>query len=162
MNYISGNTSKKFKENRLLDMPFRARPSKYRYSKTSKFMANTCTQIHIQAVFAVQSRDCIIRSVWKCFLKMDQRNEILLKNAFHGRKDRVLFLTANPKYQMLSSILEIRTSIIERRLSLKNTKIYWRNLKLIMMSGSCLNLLITTCWTVLFEILIYLEKYFHA
>ena len=28
-------------------------------------MANTYTQIHIQAVFAVQSRDCIIRSSWK-------------------------------------------------------------------------------------------------
>ena len=28
-------------------------------------MANTFTQIHIQAVFAVQNRDCIIRPVWK-------------------------------------------------------------------------------------------------
>lgn len=28
-------------------------------------MANTYTQIHIQCVFAVQNRDCIIRNVWK-------------------------------------------------------------------------------------------------
>jgi len=28
-------------------------------------MANTYTQIHIQAVFAVQSRECIIRNSWK-------------------------------------------------------------------------------------------------
>lgn len=28
-------------------------------------MANTYTQIHIQAVFAVQNRDCIIRNSWK-------------------------------------------------------------------------------------------------
>lgn len=28
-------------------------------------MANTYTQIHIQAVFAVQNRDCVIRKEWK-------------------------------------------------------------------------------------------------
>ena len=28
-------------------------------------MANTYTQIHIQAVFAVQNRECIIRNIWK-------------------------------------------------------------------------------------------------
>lgn len=28
-------------------------------------MANTYTQIHIQAVFAVQNRDCIIKPAWK-------------------------------------------------------------------------------------------------
>ncbi len=28
-------------------------------------MANTYTQIHIQAVFSVQNRDCVIRKVWK-------------------------------------------------------------------------------------------------
>ena len=28
-------------------------------------MANTYTQIHIQAVFAVQSRNCLIRKAWK-------------------------------------------------------------------------------------------------
>ena len=28
-------------------------------------MANTNTQIHIQAVFSVQSRDCIIQKAWK-------------------------------------------------------------------------------------------------
>jgi len=28
-------------------------------------MANTYTQIHIQAVFAVQNRECIIRNSWK-------------------------------------------------------------------------------------------------
>ena len=28
-------------------------------------MANTYTQIHIQAVFAVQNRQCLIRKVWK-------------------------------------------------------------------------------------------------
>lgn len=31
-------------------------------------MANTYTQIHIQAVFAVQDRDCIIMNTWKCEL----------------------------------------------------------------------------------------------
>jgi REP element-mobilizing transposase RayT len=30
-----------------------------------KVMANTYTQIHIQAVFAVQNRECIIRNSWK-------------------------------------------------------------------------------------------------
>jgi len=28
-------------------------------------MANTYTQLHIQAVFAVQNRECIIRNSWK-------------------------------------------------------------------------------------------------
>ena len=28
-------------------------------------MANTYTQIHIQAVFTVQDRNCIIRKLWK-------------------------------------------------------------------------------------------------
>jgi len=28
-------------------------------------MANTYTQVHIQAVFSVQNRDCIIKQVWK-------------------------------------------------------------------------------------------------
>jgi len=28
-------------------------------------MANTYTQIHIQAVFAVKFRECVIRKIWK-------------------------------------------------------------------------------------------------
>jgi putative transposase len=28
-------------------------------------MANTYTQIHLQAVFSVQDRDCIIKRIWK-------------------------------------------------------------------------------------------------
>ncbi len=28
-------------------------------------MANTYTQIHIQAVFSVQNRDCVIQKTWK-------------------------------------------------------------------------------------------------
>ena len=46
--------------------------SVYRYQqreiiliKWDHIMANTYTQIHIQAIFAVQNRDCIIRKSWK-------------------------------------------------------------------------------------------------
>ena len=42
-------------------------------------MANTYTQIHIQSVFSVQNRDCIIKKAWKAELI----KSIILRASLH-------------------------------------------------------------------------------
>jgi putative transposase len=72
-------------------------------------MANTYRQIHIQAVFAVQNRDCIIQGDWKDELYkyitgivQNNKHKMLAINgmpdhvqSFHGRRDMALFHTVS-------------------------------------------------------------------
>jgi REP element-mobilizing transposase RayT len=73
-------------------------------------MANTYTQIHIQAVFAVQSRDCIIRSVWKDALYkyltgVVQKNKHKM-SAINGMPDHVHIFFGMRPTQSLSELMQ--------------------------------------------------------
>jgi REP element-mobilizing transposase RayT len=73
-------------------------------------MANTYTQIHIQAVFAVQNRDCVIRPAWKSDLYkyitgiVQKNNHKML--AINGMPDHVhIFFGMRPD-QSLSDLMQ--------------------------------------------------------
>ena len=73
-------------------------------------MANTYTQIHIQAVFAVQSRDCIIRRGWKDELYkyitgivQNNKHKML---AINGMPDHVHILFGFRPSQSLSDLMQ--------------------------------------------------------
>lgn len=73
-------------------------------------MANTYTQIHIQAVFAVQNRDCLIRDVWKQELYqyiagIVQRNKHKIL-AINGMSDHVHILFGFRPSQSLSELMQ--------------------------------------------------------
>jgi len=57
-------------------------------------MANTYTQIHIQAVFSVQNRDCIIHKSWKdeLYIKSDPNfsTQQILEKCVHAFPDNQL------------------------------------------------------------------------
>jgi putative transposase len=55
-------------------------------------MANTFTQIHIQAVFAVQNRDCIISNSWKEELYK------YMTGIFHNHNHKVLAINGMPDH----------------------------------------------------------------
>jgi putative transposase len=73
-------------------------------------MPNTFTQIHIQAVFTVQNRDCIIKQLWKAELYkyitgiiQNQGHKVL---AINGMPDHVhVFLGMRPT-QSLSELMQ--------------------------------------------------------
>jgi putative transposase len=73
-------------------------------------MANTYTQIHIQAVFAVQNRDCIINNSWKDELykyitgivKNNQHKPL----AINGMPDHVHVLFGMRPSQSLSDLMQ--------------------------------------------------------
>jgi len=73
-------------------------------------MANTYTQIHIQAVFAVQNRDCIIHSNWKDELHkyiagiVDNNNHKLL--SINGMPDHIHILFGLRPSQSLSDLMQ--------------------------------------------------------
>ena len=73
-------------------------------------MANTYTQIHIQAVFTVQNRDCIIRNSWKDELYkyiagiINNNNHKLL--AINGMPDHVHILFGQRPSQSLSDLMQ--------------------------------------------------------
>jgi putative transposase len=73
-------------------------------------MANTYTQIHIQAVFTVQNRDCIIRNKWKNELYkyitgiVQNNNHKLL--AIGGMPDHVHILFGLRPAQSLSDLMQ--------------------------------------------------------
>ena len=73
-------------------------------------MANTFTQIHIQAVFAVQNRDCIIQSGWKDELYkyitgivQNNKHKML---AINGMPDHVHILFGFRPSQSLSDLMQ--------------------------------------------------------
>ena len=73
-------------------------------------MANTYTQIHIQSVFSVQNRDCIIRRTWKN--ELYQYITGIIQNhghkliAINGMPDHIhLFLGMRPT-QSLSDLMQ--------------------------------------------------------
>jgi putative transposase len=73
-------------------------------------MANTYTQIHIQAVFSVQSRDCIIHRKWKDELYkymtgIVQNNKHKLL-AINGMPDHVHILFGLRPSQSLSDLMQ--------------------------------------------------------
>lgn len=73
-------------------------------------MANTYTQIHIHAVFAVQNRDCIIGNKWKDELYkyiagiLKNHNHKLL--AINGMPDHIHILFGMRPSQSLSDLLQ--------------------------------------------------------
>jgi putative transposase len=73
-------------------------------------MANTYTQIHIQAVFAVQNRDCIIQRTWKDELHkyisgiVENNNHKLL--AINGMPDHIHILFGLRPSQSLSDLMQ--------------------------------------------------------
>ena len=76
-------------------------------------MANTYTQIHIQAVFAVQNRDCIIQSTWKEQLYkyitgiiQNHRHKLL---AINGMPDHIhIFFGYRPAQSLADLIQDIK------------------------------------------------------
>jgi len=73
-------------------------------------MANTYTQIHIQAVFVVQNRDCIIQSGWKDELYkyitgivQNNKHKML---AINGMPDHVHILFGFRPSQSLSDLMQ--------------------------------------------------------
>lgn len=73
-------------------------------------MANTYTQIHIQMVFAVQNRDCIIRESWKEELYKYMTGIIQNHNhkvlAINGMPDHVHILIGMRPTQSLSELMQ--------------------------------------------------------
>ncbi len=73
-------------------------------------MANTYTQIHIQAVFAVQNRECIIRNSWKDELYkyisgiVQNNNHKLL--SINGMPDHIHILFGLRPSQSLSDLMQ--------------------------------------------------------
>ena len=73
-------------------------------------MANTYTQLHIQAVFAVQTRDCILRKEWKDELYkyitgiIQNHNHKVL--AINGMPDHVHKLFGMRPTQSLSDLMQ--------------------------------------------------------
>ena len=73
-------------------------------------MANTYTQIHIQAVFAVQNRECIISNFWKDELYkyisgiVQSNNHKLL--AINGMPDHVHILFGLKPSQSISDLMQ--------------------------------------------------------
>ncbi len=73
-------------------------------------MANTYTQIHIQAVFAVQNRDCIIKSSWndelyKYITGIVQNNKHKMLS-INGMPDHVHILFGFRASQSLSELMQ--------------------------------------------------------
>lgn len=73
-------------------------------------MANTYTQIHIQAVFAAQNRDCVIRKSWKDELYkyftgiiQNHSHKVL---AINGMPDHVHILIGMRPTQSLSDLMQ--------------------------------------------------------
>ena len=70
-------------------------------------MANTYTQIHIQAIFAVQNRECLIHKDWQ--------------------EDLYKYNTLNAKAETIHSLSSFRESIKSRRCIVPLTSFYeWR------------------------------------
>jgi len=73
-------------------------------------MANTYTQVHIQAVFTVQNRDCIIHNYWKDDLYkyitgIIQNNKHKLLS-INGMSDHVHILFGFRPTQSLSDLMQ--------------------------------------------------------
>ncbi len=73
-------------------------------------MANTYTQIHIQMIFAVQNRDCVIREAWKEELYkymtgiiQNNKHKVL---AINGMPDHVHVLIGMRPTQSLSELMQ--------------------------------------------------------
>ena len=78
--------------------------------KIKSTMANTYTQIHIQAVFAIQNRDCIIQGDWKDELYkyitgivQNNKHKML---AINGMPDHVHILFGFRPSQSLSDLMQ--------------------------------------------------------
>lgn len=73
-------------------------------------MANTYTQVHIQAVFSVQNRDCIIKQVWKEELYRYMTGIIQNKGhkllAINGMPDHVHVFFGMRPTQSLSDLMQ--------------------------------------------------------
>lgn len=73
-------------------------------------MANTYTQIHIQVVFTVQNRDCVIRKTWKNELYkyltgiIQNHNHKVL--AINGMPDHIHILIGMRSTQSLSDLIQ--------------------------------------------------------
>ena len=73
-------------------------------------MANTYTQIHIQIVFTVQNRECVIRNIWKDELYkyitgIVQNNKHKLL-AINGMPDHIHILIGHRPSQSLSDLVQ--------------------------------------------------------
>ena len=86
-------------------------------------MANTYTQIHIQVVFTVQNRDCIVRNTWK--------NELykyitgIIQN--HGHK--VLAINGMPDHIHILFGMRPTQSLSDLMQDIKGDSSKWINLK---------------------------------
>ncbi|MEK7274074.1 MAG: transposase [Candidatus Desantisbacteria bacterium] len=73
-------------------------------------MANTYTQIHIQAIFAVQNRDCIIDNLWKDelykYIMGIIRNNQHKPLVINGMPDHVHVLFGMKASQSLSDLMQ--------------------------------------------------------
>jgi len=73
-------------------------------------MANTYTQVHIQAVFSVQNRDCVIRKTWKIELYKYISGIILNHGhkllAINGMPDHVHVFFGMRPTQTLSDLIQ--------------------------------------------------------
>ena len=73
-------------------------------------MANTYTQLHIQVVFAVQNRDCVIRNSWKNELHkyitgiIENHNHKVM--AINGMPDHLHILFGMRPTQSLSDLIQ--------------------------------------------------------
>jgi REP element-mobilizing transposase RayT len=68
----------------------------------SKVMANTYTQIHIQAVFTVQNRECIISDRWNGIIQNNHHKLI----SINGMPDHIHILFGLRPNQSLSDLLQ--------------------------------------------------------
>jgi len=119
-------------------------------------MPNTYTQIHIQAVFTVQNRACVIQKRWQeelyryiTGIVQNHGHKVLVINGMpdheairqngltknssfvadsRGRKDTVLSPTVNRMCQMLFNTLKTKNNTIARARSSKSIMTCWINL----------------------------------
>ena len=97
-------------------------------------MANTYTQIHIPAIFAVQNRKCLIHKEWKNDL-FKYMNGIIQKRghkvlAINGVSDHVhLFFGQRPDQSLSDLIKEIKLGSMNwiNNSGYLNSKFYWQD-----------------------------------
>ena len=86
-------------------------------------MANTYTQIHIQAVFTVQNRDCIIRNTWKDELYK------YITGIVHNNNHKLLAINGMPDHIHILFGLRPSQSVSDLMQDIKGSSSKWINNK---------------------------------
>ena len=86
-------------------------------------MANTYTQIHIQAIFAVRNRDCVISPVWQHELYK------YITGIVQNNKHKLLAINGMPDHLHLMIGLRPAQSISELLQDIKRSSAMWINQK---------------------------------